>query len=222
MYPIKSFLCYALLLLFVVSANAQDDRTRLGFGVGVGISTVPMGDGDDMDLSSLSAPVSFHNFTFIIRGKSFRIEPNFGFFSYSQETDAEDENEDTYKEEISSSNFRVGAVLAYATAIGSTNLYYGLNIGIISSSASIDQKWTGTYTPDNTSEKGSKTDFAIGGAIGGEYMFSDNFSLGGEIQINYITVGQFDWELPEHITKNDITTSIISTNAIVMLRWYVN
>jgi hypothetical protein len=221
MYPFKSFLCCALLLLFVVSANAQDDRTRFGFGVGVGMNSL-LGSPDEGDFSVLSIPASFANFTFVIRGKSFRIEPNFGFFSISQDTDYEEDDGITYKQEMSSSNFRVGAVIAYATAIGATNLYYGLNIGIISSSASIDEKWSGYGQSGTESDKGSKTDFAIGGAIGGEYMFSDNFSLGGEIQINYISVGQFDWKLDEGVTKNDVSTSIISTNAIVMLRWYVN
>jgi len=220
MYLFKSFLCCGLLLLFVVSANAQDDRTRVGFGVGVGMNS-PLGSPDDGDFSMLSAPASFANFTFVVRGKNFRLEPNFGYFSYSVEADRAYSNGDTYLGELKSSNFRVGAVIAYATAIASLNLYYGINIGIILSSASSEDTWRGSFTSSD-SEDASKTDFFVGPAIGGEYMFSDNFSFGGEIQINYITVGQFDWELSEGTTKNDVSTTVITTNALVILRWYVN
>jgi len=231
MYLVKSFLCCGLLLLFVVSAKAQDDRTRFGFGVGVGMNSL-LGSPGEADFSALSIPASFANFTFVVRGKNFRLEPNFGYFSYSADRDYTRENYfgegSTYtrNQEESSSNFRVGAIIAYATAIGSTNLYYGLNIGIILSSASRDIKETfvfnGTTETETDSDKASKTDFFVGPAIGGEYMFSENFSLGGEIQINYISLGQFDWKLEEDVTKDDRTTSLITTNAIVMLRWYVN
>ncbi len=40
----------------------------------------------------------------------------------------------------------------------------------------------------------SKTDFFIGPAIGGEYMFNKHFSLGGEINLNYISIGHYDSE----------------------------
>ena len=216
----KSFLCLGLLLLFVVSAKAQDDRTRFGFGVGVGMNSL-LGSPDEADFSVLSIPASFANFTFIIRGKNFRLEPNFGYFSVSIDEDRKYDNGDTRTQEFKSSNFRVGAVIAYATAIASMKLYYGINIGIILSSASSDDTRTGTF-PESESNEASKTDFFVGPAIGGEYMFSENFSLGGEIQINYISVGQFDWELPEGITKDDVSTTVITTNALVILRWYVN
>ena len=107
---------------------------------------------------------------------------------YSQTVDGTFEG--TYTAEQTISNWRVGAVIAYATAIASMKLYYGINIGIILSSTSFEM--TGEDSEDN-----SKTDFFVGPAIGGEYMFSDNFSLGGEIQINYISVGQFDEDLPQ-------------------------
>ena len=229
MNNLKSLLCFSLLLLFVVSAKAQDDRTRkddrtrIGFGVGVGFSFLPINlEGiNEGDFSSQSAPISFHNFNFVVRGQNFRLEPNFGYFSVSIDEDREYDNGDTRTQEFKSSNFRVGAVIAYATAIASLNLYYGINIGIILSSASGEVTWRGSITASE-SEDASKTDFFVGPAIGGEYMFSDNFSLGGEIQVNYITVGQFDWELSEGITKDDVSTTVITTNALVILRWYVN
>ena len=58
MYLVKSFLCCGLLLLFVVSANAQNDRTRIGFGVGFGQGFSFIGS----DLSVLALPIDFADF----------------------------------------------------------------------------------------------------------------------------------------------------------------
>ncbi len=195
MNHLKSFLCLSLLLLFSISLNAQDNRMRIGFGVGFSKeASVIIGDE-----SSLALPIDLANFTFVVRGKSFRFEPNIGFFNLSATTTGYMGTE----VDASLSNYRLGAVIAYANAIASMNLYYGINIGVILSSISVD------------SDSESKTDFFVGPAIGGEYMFSDNFSLGGEIQINYIKIGNFD-------DDSDDSMSIISSRGMIILRWYVN
>jgi len=209
---LKSFLCFSLLLLFVASARAQDDRVRLGLGVGFGQGlNINLGE---EDLSGVTLPIDFANFTFIINSKMIRFEPNFGFFNYSQTIDVNNPYEN-YKREQTISNFRIGAVIAYANAVTSVNLYYGLNIGVIISSTSADI--SGQESNDE-----SKTDFFIGPAIGGEYMFSDNFSLGGEIQVNYISVGQFDQEGVDPDYTVDVSESVVSTRGMIILRWYVN
>ncbi|MEE9450904.1 MAG: outer membrane beta-barrel protein [Ignavibacteriaceae bacterium] len=195
MNHLKSFLCLSLLLLFSISLNAQDNRMRIGFGVGFSKeASVIIGDE-----SSLALPIDLANFTFVVRGKSFRFEPNIGFFNLSATTTGYMGTE----VDASLSNYRLGAVIAYANAIASMNLYYGINIGVILSSISAD------------SDSESKSDFFVGPAIGGEYMFSDNFSLGGEIQINYIKIGNFD-------DDSDDSMSIISSRGMIILRWYVN
>lgn len=195
----KSFLCCSLLLLFVVSAKAQDDRVRIGFGVGFGQG---MGFIIGEDFSSLSLPIDFADFSVIIRGKNYRFEPTLGYFNFSSTSSSGSES--------SFSNFRLGTVLAYANSKGSMNFYYGIDIGVILSSESFKSSSPGSTSTDN-----SKTDFFIGPAIGGEYMFSYNFSLGGEIQINYISVGNFD-------DDSDASTSGVSSRGKIILRWYVN
>lgn len=192
---IKSFLCCTLLLLFVESAKAQDDRVRVGFGVGFGKDMGIIFIGENFEPLSPVLPVDFANFSVIILSKNFRFEPTFGYYSYSHTSSSGSES--------SSSNFRLGAVLAYANSKASMNYYYGIDIGAILSSQS------------SSSTDRSKTDFYIGPAIGGEYMFSDNFSLGGEIQVNYIKLGNFDED-------SDASTSLVSTRGKIILRWYVN
>ncbi len=202
MYLVKSFLCCVVLLLFVVSAKAQDDRVRVGFGVGFGqgMGFIISGDFDFAGIAPY-LPVDYADFSVVIRGKNFRFEPTLGYYSISSSSSSG--NESSY------SNFRLGTVLAYANSKGSMTFSYGIDIGVILSSESRESN-----TPEPTSTDNSKTDFFIGPAIGGEYMFSDNFSLGGEIQINYISVGNFD-------DDSDASTSAFSSRGKIILRWYV-
>jgi hypothetical protein len=67
----------------------------------------------------------------------------------------------------------------------------------------------------NTDE--SKTDFFIGPIAGGEYMLHKDFSLGGEIQLNYISVGHYE----DATNVYDRTETIISTRALIFIRWYL-
>ncbi|MFC2119566.1 outer membrane beta-barrel protein [Bacteroidota bacterium] len=202
MYLTKSFLCLGLLILFGINIKAQDDPVRIGFGVGFGQGFNFFGG---EELSVITLPIDFADFSVVVRGKNFRFEPTLGYFSSSSSSSSSG-----YTYESSSSNLRLGTILAYATAISSMNLYYGIDIGVILSS----EKRESTF-PGSTSTDRSKTDFYIGPAIGGEYMFSDNFSLGGEIQINYISIGNFD-------DDSDASSSAVSSRGKIMLRWYVN
>jgi hypothetical protein len=205
MNSFKSFLCCAFLLLFVINAKAQDDPVRVGFGVGFGQGFNFIGGSD---LSALTLPIDFADFSVIIRGKNFRFEPTLGYFSFSSSSTSSSSG---YTSESSFSNVRLGAILAFATSKGSMNLYYGIDIGVILSSES-----SSSSAPGSTSTDHSKTDFFVGPAIGGEYMFSDNFSLGGEIQINYISIGEFNGD-----SQTDRSESAVSSRGKIVLRWYV-
>ena len=99
---IKSFLCCTLLLLFVESAKAQDDRVRVGFGVGFGKDMGIIFIGENFEPLSPVLPVDFANFSVIILSKNFRFEPTFGYYSYSHTSSSGSES--------SSSNFRLSSI----------------------------------------------------------------------------------------------------------------
>ena len=105
MNHLKSFLCLGLLLLFVISTKAQDDPVRVGFGVGFGQGFSFFGG---EELSVITLPIDFADFSVIIRGKNFRFEPTLGYFSVSSSSTSSG-----YTSESSSSNVRLGTVLAY-------------------------------------------------------------------------------------------------------------
>ena len=204
---IKSFLCCIMLLLSVISIKAQDDPVRIGFGVGFGreFTSIYVYGGIE-ELSVITLPVEFADLSVTIRSKNFLFEPTFGYYSTSRSYTSSDEN----SQESKTSNLRLGTVLAYVNTNESLNYYYGIDLGVILTSESNESNYLGST---QTSDK-SKTDFFIGPAIGGEYMFSNNFSLGGEIQVNYISFGNFN-------DDSDVSTSAISSRGKIILRWYV-
>jgi hypothetical protein len=203
----KTLLATILVSVLTVFSIAQTEDSNVQFGFGVNLSReVPtFTSTQEMDIFTL--PIDLANFSFVIKGKNFRIEPSLGYF-----TGSTDNTSGQYSYESSISNFRIGTVIAYNnSSFESMNFYYGIDVGVILSSVS-----TSSNDPfgGNQSTDESKTDFFIGPAIGGEYMYNKYFSLGGEINLNYISVGNYG--------DGDSTTWLISTRGAVYVRWYVN
>ena len=196
-----------LLFLFTITffnfAQEQENNMQFGFGVSIA-REVPTFTSEELEVIAL--PIDLANFSMIIKGKNFRIEPSLGYFTGSSEY-----SNGQYKYESSTSNFRIGAVIAYNnSSFESMNFYYGIDIGIILSSYSYSSSMS------SESSDGSKTDFFVGPAIGGEYLFNRYFSLGGEINLNYISIGNYG------DSDGDSSTWMISTRGAVYVRWYVN
>ena len=164
----------------------EDNQLRIGFGIGYG-QTIFMDW--KSDISSLFLPTDFTKFSVAFRYENFRIEPNLG---YSSGINSLGNHKNTF------SNFRIGSIFAAVYLKGSMNYYYGIDLGIVLTSNSND----------------SKTDFYVGPVIGAEYLFSEYFSLGGEVQLNYISIGQYG------DSNSNKSQSYISTKAIILLRCY--
>ena len=141
---LKSFFCCGLLLLFVITAKAQDDPVRVGFGVGFGQGFSFIGGSD---LSVLTLPIDFADFSVVIRGKNFRFEPTLGYFSVSSSSTSSSSGS-SITTESKSSNLRLGTILAYANAKGSMNFYYGIDFGVILSSESRESSALGSTSSD--------------------------------------------------------------------------
>lgn len=204
----KTLLAILLSLTFTIISFPQEEDSGIQFGFGVGISSEYTvynfnGYGDRLQIETL--PIDMANFSVLIKGSFFRVEPSFGYFTTS--TDYSYQGSST---ESSTSNIRLGAVIAFNDDhIESMNLYYGIDIGLILSSHS----YISSISTESTER--SKTDFFVGPAVGGEYLFIKHFSLGGEINLNYISIGQYD-------SENDISAWAMSTRGMIYLRWYVN
>jgi len=78
------------------------------------------------------------------------------------------------------------------------NIYYGVRNGFIINSY-------------RTNGRSSRMDLFFSPALGGEYLFSKHFSLGGEVQISYILIG---------IGEGGESASELKTKPLFFLRWY--
>jgi hypothetical protein len=200
-----------LSLLITILSFAQTEDNDMQFGFGVSLSNeysvyIFNGYGEEQ-LQVEALPIDMANISLIIKNNFFRFEPSFGYFTTSR-----DHSEGGSSSENSTTNIRLGAVIALNNNnIESMNLYYGIDIGLILNTNSYS--YNSIYS--NESNDQSKTDFFVGAAVGGEYMFIKYFSLGGEINLNYISFGQYD-------SGSGTSVWAMSTRGAIYLRWYLN
>ncbi len=197
---------FSFTLTILTFSQTEDDNVQFGLGVSLsGQLSVYTDYGGPTEYRIIAQPINMANFTIIIKGNFFRFEPSIGYSTLSS-----DNSSSGYTYEQSNSNLRLGAVIAFNDdPIESVNLYYGLNSGFILSSYRYSSS-----SSDGASDN-SKTDFFIGPAAGGEYMFNRHFSFGGEINLNYISFGNYE-------SESDNSSWAISTRGLIFLRWYVN
>jgi len=192
----KLLLTFALCLGLVGATAAQDmdgGKTTFGLGVSLGSSAMPFTSSllNDIDSFQLTFP-SFY-VPIVFSGK-FRFEPEFGILRLSASDDTGD---------ASVTGFVLGTGAFATTRKGNTSLYYGARVAILVTR--LDLPWL--------EDPESKTDFRIGPAAGGEYLFGDHLGLGGELGINYTSWGDFD-------ENSDISVSTIVTSSLFFIRWY--
>ena len=200
---ISSVIFFMLTVTFPLSA--QEVENKYGIGVNFAKDFVYANVGG-ADYSILALPYDFSNISFIVRGEKFRLEPMIGYFRYGRNY-----SQGSSSSKYSYSNWRLGANLSVNNANGAMHHYYGITIGVILSSMS--SEITSEFNSGKNDE--SKTDFFIGPILGGEYNFNEFLSLGGEIQFNYISLGQYNDD-----SDAEISESLLTTRAIIVLRWY--
>jgi len=172
--------------------RSQEKRSRIGFGVSLGKEIIEIGEDYTMlDFPSFYLPISLSS--------NFRFEPEIGYLRYSG---SDEDWEESY------SILSIGCGIFSVTQKGKVDIYYGVRLGLRSTSYSYSYTWDGVDSVDE-----SKTDFYIGPAIGGEYFFTKHLTLGGEIQLNYIFIGQWD--------DGGGSESAIRTKPLIFVRWYL-
>lgn len=174
-----SFILLFMVSFFLVSnlIHAQEKENRVGIGISIG-KEIMFEEGTFTLLDFPSFYVTF------ILSSHFRVEPEIGYYRYSSSWS------DPYSEGKSSYGIlSVGCGLFYTIRKEKVDIYYGARLGFIRTSSyykSSWNEWNGTTETDR-----SRVDFYIGPALGGEYFFTKHLSLGGEIQLNYISIGEW-------------------------------
>ena len=200
------FFVITLSVLTVSSTGfSQESETTIGLGV----SLNPTALFSSSSFTTLFLPVGLTNiYVPITIGEKFRIEPEAGIYSQSSENST-----DAILSNTSSTLFRLGVGLFKIYTYDETFLaYVGPRIGILSSSST----WESTGSTTTTTKE---LDLFIGLATGGEHSLSPHFSIGGEVQLNYVSFGN-PVRTPASSTWSETKQSMFTNNALMFFRWH--
>lgn len=195
----KLLLSLLAALILAAPAQAQPQGTKFGIGVSL-IQGVIAPNFEELQFGTVALS---NIFVPIILGSNFKLEPEIGFYRLS-------EDEDTFEGTLTQWRFGLGAFY-YLPATESVRVYVGPRVGLQLTSLSAEE--------DVELELG-ETDLTFGLALGGEYFLSDHFSCGGEVQLNYVSLGEPDVEVDGVDQDLDVSRSVISNNALILVRWY--
>lgn len=178
----------------------------VGFGVILNPAVLLAFDEEDF----LSLP-GFNNFMVPLRvGERLTIEPEFGIFRYSASSSG---SGGSYSSTFSNLRLGVG-ILASLKARGALQPYAGPRLGIARNSS------RSSYSGSTTEYTTKRSDWYASGVLGAQYFFSPHFSLGGEVQVTRTSLGQEETEPPSGGSPTEASTTLISSNGLLMLRWF--
>ncbi len=188
---------------------AQDkvnvEKMRIGFGVSLGKEIVSVNNTQSM--TALDFPCYYLPLQIM---PILRIEPFFGYYKHSR-SNATEEN-------LGATNF--GAGLFVQKWYGDVDLYLGARVGWY--------KYSAKYETETTEETRTRTSLYFGPAFGGEYFFTNNLSIGGEIQMMIMNCGDLEVDTKpapkptnSQAKEEDITETISSTKTMFFIRWYL-
>lgn len=200
----------ALVVLAASPAVAQESRAATAGRIGIGVTVNPTTVLADESLGFL--PLGVTNFVLPIRVSSrVTLEPEFGVFRFTEDETAAG----GFENETTLSNYRIGFGLLFNLADRAALIpYVGPRAGVVLTSLEESSTFGGTTTTTSQDQTG----FYFGGALGAQHFFTRHFSLGGDVQLLYTTIS-YD-ETASGGTPPDRSQSLISTNGLVMLRWF--
>jgi hypothetical protein len=187
-------------------APAMDGHTRFGIGVTLAPAALVLSGGTQ----SSYLPIGLGNVYFpILIGRGLKLEAEVGVLHASSEISGSG-----FSSSAKGTSLRLGmgAFKVMPLDGGATLVYVGPRVGIISTST------TTTYTtsPESTTKE---TDWVFGLAVGGEHFLGRHFSLGGELQANYVSFGQPTHE-PSSGPGPTTSQSLISSAGLLFVRAY--
>jgi len=196
------------LLALAVLASNVDAQSGNGSRIGLGVTLNPVAVAE-IDMESSFLPIGLGNFTVPIRlGNGVRVEPELGIYKL----DAEFEGSG-FTGKFESSILRYGVGVHFL--VGGTDEfrpYVGPRFGFIKQSNR--QENTGS-----SAQEEKRTDNYIGLVLGGEYFLTSRFSLGAEVQLNRVGMGnEEDGGAP---SPSESSVSYISNNGVISVRLYL-
>jgi hypothetical protein len=187
------------LLLLLLGTSFAQSSGKIGIGVAIidfeTLFQLAMSEGAG-GTASITIPY--------LMSPTFRLEPEFGYTSATQKLDGIA----GYNWEASVSTMNIGVGIFPSKIFDAFTLYYGGRVGYLT------QKQTEEETGVDDAEATS-SGFYLAPAIGGEYNFSDHFSLGAEAQFVYASMTN-----EEQGQDYKLKLTLLNTRALVFFRFY--
>ena len=204
----RLFCAFAVVVLISLCASSisagEGSEEQNRYGVGISLFEEFFSFAYSTHVSDMTGGVNIY---FPVRiGGIFRIEPEIGFDYTSYDYEYEGETYDNWERVI-----RIGFGMGPIIQKGKLDIYYGLRFGLAFASS---QDYSRTvYAPEGTDRKLSKTDWYIGPAFGSEYFVSPHFSVGGEVQLDFTSYGEWG---------DSSTTNLyaLQNRNLFFVRWY--
>lgn len=191
----------SIVAVLTVLFTASTAQAQLGVtpGIGAGIQPAVFVEEDLLSIFgglNIYFPLQFN--------ENFRVEPSIAHLSTSTE-----DGDQT----ASTSTWNIGTGIFYTSALTDQTIWYvGPRIGLNFADQSQD---------DGVNEQSvSRTNVRLGASAGGEYFFSQRFSLGGEVQLNHVFVGEQDFDPDPPAGVADEGGGLTTTRALFFVRWY--
>ena len=149
--------------------------------------------------------------------RQFKLEP---FISYSDFTDEQKREDETpYTLDVNYQNVAVGVGLFYSKPINTTRLHFGVQFGYVRSK----YEYKYVYPNDANITESNGDGYLISPIIGGEYFFSEHFSLGGQVHFEWYSVSSDETTSSEFENRKYAnSTTRKNTLGLIAVRFYFN
>ena len=186
--------------IFVSSAAAQEPGRTFGLGMGL----EPLSLIDEGSVVAAAAPSLYMPFMVT---ETVMLEPSLGLTRVSDE---QTDGATTYSSSMSVWRLGLGVLLTRPFGPEGRG-YFGPRIGLVRMSQS-EESGTFDYSED-------RLNLTLAGVTGAEFFLAEQFSLGGEVGLEYVHFGQPDVE-PEPSVDIESDGSALRTVSELRLRWY--
>lgn len=206
------------LLFLLMSAGAvfsQDARVGLGVGWDKSLFIVEDGSGSAAAAAYELVPVGFTMFSVpILIGGTAKVEPEIGFYRNAVSREGEGGLPDS---EFSSSFWQMALGISGGKRVDNLLYQFGVRGGFTRQAAKSEQ--------GETEFKSSRMNFHVGPTAGAEYFFHPGMSVGAQIGLSYVFIGQPDTEesdpdFPGVEDDAEVSEYLLGNSARISLRWY--
>jgi hypothetical protein len=209
------FIATALVLMFVTISTAQEkneSKTTVKWGLGVSSSIFSISSLNyyipPYQSTAISIPIYFSN--------QFKIEPFVDYGNYQNESKPGSIYDE--KDEFKYHTITIGSGIFYSKEIIDTRIHFGTNIGYVNQY--YYQNYEGGISSYSTEHKGNG--ILIAPSIGGEYFFSNHFSLGSEVRFEWSELDSDNSQIDSMIeNKYKSSTNRFTTSGLVFVRFYI-